>query len=75
MSDVDSVCLQSIAQRARHHFRIAEIAHENSLFIGERKKSGPALPTRSPMARARKRLMRSHPHTAQAAGTLCRLRA
>jgi hypothetical protein len=41
-----------IAQRVRHYLRIAEIAHEH-LFIGERKRSGPAVPTRSPMARAR----------------------
>jgi hypothetical protein len=59
MCDFDGFCFQDIAQRARHDFRIAKIAHESTFFIGERRRSVPALPTRSPMARARRELIRS----------------
>jgi hypothetical protein len=51
MGDFDSLDLQGIAQGMRHRLRIAKIAHDNTSFIDERKKSVPALPTRSPMAR------------------------
>jgi hypothetical protein len=46
--------LQGVAQSVRHDLRIAKIAHEKHLFIGEWKRSEPALPTHSPTARARR---------------------
>src|SRR5262249_46297381 len=48
MSNFDAFCLQGIAQRTGHELRIAEIAHGSTSSSGERMRSEPALPTRSP---------------------------
>jgi hypothetical protein len=45
MYGFDNFCFEGLAQSARHSFRVAEIAHESTFFIGKRKRSGPALPT------------------------------
>lgn len=58
MSGLHGIGIQGIAQGTSHSLRIAEIAHE-STRIGERKRSVPALPTRSPIARVRATLIRS----------------
>src|SRR5215469_5032145 len=52
--DLETLGRECGTQCARHSFRLAEVAHESTFFIGERKRSGPALPTRSPMAEVRR---------------------
>src|SRR5262249_19326100 len=67
MGCFDIPVFQRMAQSMGHGFGIAEVAHTH-LFTGERRKSGPALPTRSPMARATREGYVHHPRRAQAAG-------
>src|SRR5215813_6214875 len=69
MGGFDGLRFQCIAQGVRHGLRIAKIAHESTSSSANGGRSEPALPTRSPMARAGRKIDTfTIPKGAQAAG-------